>query len=557
MNKILLVNMSVKAQLTFETQILDWTDEYVDADIATQTSIEVSKTNVNLAVGSETVYVNASADYTLTTSPGDEGWLSAAKLPGGNIEITTTDAGWSNSPRNGYITVKANNLSKRIHVTQTAGTNTLVLNTMAFWLSPNVTQRAVSVESRQGGWKIVGTPQKVVPNINGMINSGTGTVTFTRKTTSNQSEFNTIYGDETVTIRNTKTLESKVITISNLYLEAPGQIDINGRGGDSYNDEVMALGGSGNYMIKNIAYNNTGNNWLDASVESDGRLKLHADSEPNEQVRWCTLTVAHEDDQSYTAQIRIEQNPYYDIIEPYSYLTGHFTWTPNAADGDIAVLIYDDNGKSLLHTTPSSAGGTFLGCYGWGNRSYNSSTYNALRSFRGQPIAKWGGDPGSSSGIITAGESFVVYVNSLDDYTLFPEDELTRYIHIYVYAWYYKRDLDAQSHLSLAYWDGGQIVETISHNTRKSYVYSNPTGTNRNPDPAPRQVYPSIPSSNNRSDATYTITNVLNNTNNTTTGYAKIVRIRYDRFTHKTTAVWYTSTDNSNWPKSYSVLTPQ
>ena len=564
MNKILLVKLSVKAQLTFETQILDWEDEYVDADIATQTSIEVSKTNIELAVGSETVYVNASADYTLTPSQGDEAWLSAVKLPGGQIEITATDAGWNDTPRDGYITVKANNLSKRIHVRQRAGTGTISVSTASFWVSPSSgnTSRSVTVTST-GPWTIISPSTTTVTFNNGSGGSGNTNVTFTRKSHTGNLQpagYANYYGGTVFTIRNTQTLESVTVTAQNLYLEAPGQIDINGHEGDSYNDEIITIGGSGDYVINNITYNNTGTGWLEASIESDDRLKLHADSEPNEQVRWCTLTVAHDDDPSYTAQIRIEQNPYYDIIDPYSYLTGHFTWTPNNADGEIAVLIMDDNGKSILHTTPSSAGGTFLGCYGWGNRTYNSSTYDALRSFRGQGIARWGGDPGSTN-VTIPGESFVVYVNAFDDYDVFPEDELTRYIHIYVYSWWYKgrnTSQNAQAHLSLGYWDGGQIVSTRSSSSRYTYVYGNPTGTNLNPDSAPKRVYPSVPPSNtDRTDASYSITNVLNNSNHANNGYAKIVRIRYDRLTHKTTAVWYTSTDNSNWPTSYSVLTPQ
>ena len=548
MNKILIVRMSVKAQLSFETNVYDWTTEYVNADVVTQTTIEVSKTNVALAVGSETVHVTTSTDYTLTPSAN---WLSATKLGNGQIQITASGLGWNYSNRQGYISVTANNLTKRIHVTQRPDVGPLSVSADAIWLYDAFPTRQVTINSSKGGWQIMAAPQKVTPNITSA--TGSATVTFTRKSTTNESEYNTVYGDETITILNTTTLEHKTIAVHNLFLKGPEKINVNGAGGITYNDEIIAIGGSGQYVVGSVIYPNGVPFWLNNVSIENGRLKLVADPEPNEQVRSCKLTLTHADEGGYYTSIVIEQNPFIDIIEPFTNLVGQFriydTYDPPHADIDIAVMVYSDDlsapgqgkpGYSLLpRTSPMD------GFFGYHN-DLMANRPNAV--YNGELIGLWGGDPGSSAYAgMDCGESFVLYVNKFDDYDIFPEDVLSRYINIYIYArWYngvYTYSTTHRATLELEYWDGGEIVSVPS--SSYSFIYRNNGGENKNPNPEPVDV--NLTARNSPGQVNF---------EDVVGGAQKILRVRYDRLTHKAEATWFKDNpgDASKWPTSYNSL---
>jgi hypothetical protein len=521
-NKILVLELTVsKAKLEVEAQIHPWVEKYTDAEFL-QTSIQVNKTSLVLST-TESLMARASTSFTVT--PGAP-WISAS-VSGDQITVNGDEPSFT-TERTSYIDIKANNVTKRIPVTQRAGTGTLSTENRV-WVSPTVASRTLAVTSK-GAWKLMSLPGKTTSQITG--NNGNGTLRLTRKAHSGNSADRSMYGDETITLRNTASLETFDVATSNLYLEAPAQINTNGSGGTSYNDEIVAIGLTGRYTVKSITYNNTGTGWLQASVGADGRLATTAAREPNERTRNCTVTIAHADDPNYTADIEVVQDPYYDIIAPFTYLTGKFEWDPYNRDVDIAVLMYDDQGNSILPA------GRYLGYSG----GYSNSS---PATFRGVNVGKWGGDPQSTATSTVNGESFVIYMNAFDDYQAegFKEDQLTRFVNFYIYAWWYSagyRNNDV--FLSLQYWLGGSIVETRASSTYEVYVYSNTTGTNMNPDTNPRKTVSPILAPSGSSSSTPSFQTVMGSAT------TKIVRIRYDRLTHKATPVWYSTADAANWP---------
>ncbi len=144
-------------------------------------------------------------------------------------------------------------------------------------------------------------------------------------------------------------------------------------------------------------------------------------------------------------------------------------------------------------------------------------------------------------------------MNAFDDLTAngFREDQLTRFINVYMYAWWYSSGYTSREvNLSLQYWLGGSIVSTRATKPTDSvvaYVYSNPTGVNKNPDPNPEKLISPIKYGNGSTN----LTTIMGSS-----GMNKIARIRYDRITHKATPIWYTASDLPNWPTS-NVALPQ
>lgn len=531
MNKILLVELSLKAQVVIETEIYDWTEKYVDTDIATQTTLEVDKTEVTIVKGNglATVFVKSSSpDVTAST---DAPWLSASVV--NNTLTITTDPTDFTGARSSYVNVTANNLTKKIRVVQP---NSITVLPPTFFVSPSTgnTGKAVDVDVSDNSmrWEVLDTPAKVTPDRSS--GTGDGSVTFSRKSGPAGSDYS-MFGNETVRIRNVDTFQVVTVDAQSLYLQVPEQINVNGSGGTSYNDDIVAWGGDGEYVYVSTTYNSTGTGWLTTSVE-DGRLKTTAAKEPKENTRWCMITVAHADDPTYTVQVRVEQNPYYDIIDPFTYLTGKFEWDTYRSDMDIAVLIYDDEGNSIFPA------GKWMG-YGGGFSN------NVPIKFRSRDIAKYGGDPRTLATATDKGESFMVYMNAFDDYTAegFKDGQLTRYINIYVYAWWWSSvPSNGNVYLALQYWLGGAIVST-QVGTSSAYVFSNPTGENKNPDPNPQKLVSPILLSNplGRNPTFTTIS----------TNMSKVVRVRYDRLTHKATPVWYTNADLPGWPMTNVALT--
>ncbi|MCC8062287.1 MAG: hypothetical protein LIO68_03460, partial [Rikenellaceae bacterium] len=100
-NKIIVARLFVKADLTFNTTIEEWTDTEVNAGFG-QTSLQVSKTNVGLA-WKDTVYVKSGKAVTITSQAP---WLTTRAIDAERIELTAEVEDYS-APRSTYVHLPA------------------------------------------------------------------------------------------------------------------------------------------------------------------------------------------------------------------------------------------------------------------------------------------------------------------------------------------------------------------------------------------------------------------------------------------------------------------
>ena len=117
-NGILLVRIFLGGKLDVSTEILNWQDTQLEADLS-QTQLYTDKASVGMAF-KDTIHVNTNArEYTVEKAP-EATWItSVKKLDGNAVEITADlDSYVDNHPRTSYITIKANNVTKKIPVTQ-------------------------------------------------------------------------------------------------------------------------------------------------------------------------------------------------------------------------------------------------------------------------------------------------------------------------------------------------------------------------------------------------------------------------------------------------------
>ena len=115
-NGILLVRIFLGGKLDVSTEILNWQDTQLEADLS-QTQLYTDKASVGMAF-KDTIHVNTNArEYTVEKAP-EATWItSVKKLDGNAVEITADlDSYVDNHPRTSYITIKANNVTKKIPV---------------------------------------------------------------------------------------------------------------------------------------------------------------------------------------------------------------------------------------------------------------------------------------------------------------------------------------------------------------------------------------------------------------------------------------------------------
>lgn len=400
-----------------------------------------------------------------------------------------------------------------------------------------------------------------------------------------EDEDYSVYGPETIYFTNFSTLETISATVNNLYLQVPMEEDyvdsdgehhrdvavirVPGRGGSiTYGqDEIRALGGIAQYVL----IDGPEDNWVVARQAAvDGKLNLTLDIEPYpeelEGNRETTITIRHEGttnvpgQPTYDKTIIIVQDPYYEVIEPFDNLTGQFRITPpfsgnngwqTVPDIDIAVMVYsDDNGKpgeSLLPHDSEHIMDQYLGYYS----SYFVADHQAA-VYRGVLIGQWGGDPGQGAdpnNPQSSGESFTVDVQALNQFT---REELSRYVNIYIYSWWFtgfddEHTVDSwQASLWLEYWKGGTLnrIQSSTGALWTSYIYSNIGGQNMNPNSTPVPIDLGDAMTRRTAPSGPTIA-LITDPND---GAYRILRIRYDRITHKALVIWYNENDAANWP---------
>ena len=129
--------------------VLGWEDVELNADLS-QTQLYTDKASVGLS-HKDTLYVNTNASDFSVQSPG--GWItSVRKIANNGVEITANvDTYVDNQPRSSYITIKANNVTKRIPVTQRPDEGTIsgIIND---WFSVRIFTRTgrLNYEYRRG-----------------------------------------------------------------------------------------------------------------------------------------------------------------------------------------------------------------------------------------------------------------------------------------------------------------------------------------------------------------------------------------------------------------------
>ncbi len=558
MNQILVLKLTVGSQMEVDAEIVEWLDSYTYMDLS-QTELQVSRTHVAMSYR-DTVYVKSSEPFTVT--PGAN-WITTKKLPDGErLEITTSDVGFDYEAgiRSSYVTVTANNVNKRIYITQRPGTGTIFIdpdhiilsaisNYGSLFVWSYITPASAGSGANHSPWTIINAApiEKIVLSKTG--ENASSNVNFSRPIPSSPGDLSS-YGDEEIVFRNRRTLETKTLTVSNLHVEAPDKIVSSGRAGTYYNDEITAYGASWEYEFE---FKTSDPNWLDVTIEGDGQLKFEV-LESSEQKRSVQILVWHKDERLINSStfrnsaktVTLEFDPFFDIIEPFDFLIGRFGWEESYADMDIAVLVYDD-GDEVTHAGKKSLfpENEWMGFTG-GYDPLNQFGTKPIK-FRDIVIARYGGDPYIYARDDAMSESFALYMNAIDDFNLFPEEMLTRYINVYMYAWWYNLSPGHAAEVTLQYSRGGFIQEDSAVGPSSvgtyAYVFSNPDGeevyaTNR--DIAPLNKLDM--DFDNILGAKYNLSTIMSG------GATRVAWIRYDRLTHKAEVRWYSAADASNWP---------
>lgn len=428
-NKIIVARLFVKSDLTFQTTIEDWTDTEMDAAFG-QTAIQVSKANVGLA-WKDTVYVKASKSLNVAS---EAPWLTARTLDAERVELTGSVDDYD-SPRFTYVNFTAGNVTKRVRVDQRPDRGTINFRPKRVILSPAHPSKGDVFIDCANAWKLFPS-EKVTPS----PSSGTGDycVTLTRKTS--ESDLSA-YGNEFYTVRNMETLDTSRIELCNLFLDSPDEIYVGNpmmsMDTTVWNDEVTALGASGKFKV--IATPD----WMTATVESDGRLKIVAQRDPQEEAREGMMTLAHADDPDYTMQVKVIQDVIVRIPE-FDYFTLKFTWKNN--DVDIAVEFADNNGAAFDKRP-----------VGWSKSQYVD--------YNGQRLLQWGGDA-------TGGQGETAFFNAP---VVNADNTIPRKLNLDVYATWYtaNRAPDTMGFTMYAY-KGGSMIQsgTNFNNVGGQLVYS-------------------------------------------------------------------------------------
>ena len=496
-NGILLVRLTVGGKLDVSTEILDWVDTEVNADLS-QTQLFTDKASVGLAY-KDTLHINTNAsDYTLDKAP-DANWITLRKLDGNAVEVTADVNSYvDNSPRTSYITVTANNVTKKIPVTQRPDRGTIKASEhkLVFCPQNHVTGR-LEVTSVEGNWKFITPSPKATANTQSGV-AGTTPVTFTRTSTTNQGDFDTYYGDGQIVVKNTTTLDTDTITLVNCFMFMDGNL-INAvapTGGAqtavTNSNDLTVYGGS-----QNIGFDSW-SNWIHSDLSwnpSSQILTMTTDREPDDEAREGFLTFHHADCPDYKVTARV----YQDIIvtiPAFDFFVVKFTWNGN--DVDIAA---EFRGNSL------SGDGSNNSAYdkrpvGW--------SFTSTVSYNGRDLLKWGGDAQGGQGETTFFNApvFEGDVNS------------PRKINLDIYATWYTagRAPDIMTFTMSAY-KGGSMVQS---------------GTNFN-NVGGETLY--------NQGHTVMITTTKGNGSYATGGYTRVATITYDRVKHSASIkVWASTT---------------
>lgn len=496
-NGILLVRIFLGGKLDVSTEILNWQDTQLEADLS-QTQLYTDKASVGLAF-KDTIHVNTNArEYTVEKAPGATWITSVKKLDGNAVEITADlDSYVDNHPRTSYITIKANNVTKKIPVTQRPDRGTIKVSEHKLIFCPKVHEkRSVEVKSIGGDWIFLGSSPKATSDIQNGVKGNT-TVNFTRTSTIKPDDFDTCYGDGQIVVKNKTTLDTDTISLVNCYIHMDdGVINAVAPTGTAQtavtnSQDVTVFGGSRNILF------DSWESWIHNDLSwnpSTQVLTMTTDREPSDEARDGSLIFHHADCSDYQVTAKVHQDVIV-TIPAFDFFVVKFTWVNN--DVDIAVEFSGNdvsgNGNNNSSYDKYPVGWSFT----------NSVRYN------NQELLRWGGDA-------TGGQGETAFFNAP---VLEGDVNSPRKIKLDVYAtWYTPGRAPDKMTFTMSAYKGGTMVQNGTN-------FDNQGG---------ETLY--------QQGHTVMITTTKGKETYATGGYTKVATITYDRIKHSATVnVWASS----------------
>ena len=437
-NGILLVRIFLGGKLDVSTEILNWQDTQLEADLS-QTQLYTDKASVGMAF-KDTIHVNTNArEYTVEKAP-EATWItSVKKLDGNAVEITADlDSYVDNHPRTSYITIKANNVTKKIPVTQRPDRGTIKVSEHKLIFCPKAHEnRSVEVKSIGGDWIFLGSSPKATSDIQSGVKGNT-TVNFTRTSTIKPDDFDTCYGDGQIVVKNKTTLDTDTISLVNCYIHMDdGVINAVAPTGTAQtavtnSQDVTVFGGSRNILF------DSWESWIHNDLSwnpSTQVLTMTTDREPSDEARYGSLIFHHADCSDYQVTAKVHQ----DIIvtiPAFDFFVVKFTWVDN--DVDIAVEF----------------SGNDVSGNGNNNSSYDKYpvgwSFTRSVQYNNQELLRWGGDA-------TGGQGETAFFNAP---VLEGDVNSPRKIKLDVYAtWYTNGRAPDKMTFTMSAYKGGTMVQ--------------------------------------------------------------------------------------------------
>lgn len=496
-NGILLVRIFLGGKLDVSTEILNWQDTQLEADLS-QTQLYTDKASVGLAF-KDTIHVNTNArEYTVEKAP-EATWItSVKKLDGNAVEITADlDSYVDNHPRTSYITIKANNVTKKIPVTQRPDRGTIKVSEHKLIFCPKAHEnRSVEVKSIGGDWIFLGSSPKATSDIQNGVKGNT-TVNFTRTSTIKPDDFDTYYGDGQIVVKNKTTLDTDTISLVNCYIHMDdGVINAVAPTGSAQtavtnSQDVTVFGGSRNILF------DSWESWIHNDLSwtpSTQVLTMTTDREPSDEARDGSLIFHHADCSDYQVTAKVHQDVIV-TIPAFDFFVVKFTWVNN--DVDIAVEF----------------SGNDISGNGDNNSSYDKRPvgwrFNSPVEYNNQTLLRWGGDA-------TGGQGETAFFNAP---VLEGDVNSPRKIKLDVYAtWYTNGRAPDKMTFTMSAYKGGTMIQNGTN-------FDNQGG---------ETLY--------QQGHTVMITTTKGQESYATGGYTKVATITYDRIKHSATVnVWASS----------------
>ncbi len=482
-NEKLHVNVKVNAGIELNASVHPWSEEEHEIEIPV-TGIEVDKAKVSMA-HEEMVYVASNEEVNLDLD-NTANWLTVTKVNEKEIKLTANVSTYS-APRSTTFKINTGRINKLINVKQEPQSDNSITVPASFWVSPTTgnTKRTIQVTST-GPWHIIGSTawDKFSANrTNGP--AGTTSVTFTRKSSTTVGDY-TPYGNTTLTIRNSHTLQDVTIQGANLYLES-GTAYVGNQPGNNndIHDDILCAGGDELYDIISQPV------WVTSALQMAGssKLSLVSTGEPDGEHRTGSMIIRHKDDPTYKVSFMVDQD-FHITIPAFHYFVLKYTW--DTKDIDIAVQ-FEDNGATFDKKP-----------VGW--RKSSTIYHNS------KILLKWGGDA-------TAGQGETVFFNApvIDN-----DNTLPRFITLRAYATWYTSYMAPRPVTQTTYaYLGGNMTQVGTNfvNTGGQELYSEA-----------QKVMISTTKGQETHD---------------TGGYTKVCTIVYDRIKHSARITWHASQVNS------------